>query len=73
MLKKLPTLLGLSEEIIKEKAEFYQSEFNITKTEFIKMVNRIPALLSYSEDGVKEKAENDFSCGRWRETSGCGK
>ena len=57
MLKTLPTLLGLSEDSVKNKVEFYKKEFNFSREDFNKMLKSSPALLCLSEDSIKNKVE----------------
>ena len=46
----------LKKEDIIKKADFYKITFNLTQTEFIKMLKTLPALLDYNNESVLDKA-----------------
>ena len=44
------------EQKVLDKAKFYQQEFDLSRTDFIKMLKVLPTLLNLSEESVKAKA-----------------
>ena len=58
MFKTLPTLLGYNNESVLDKVNFYKSTFDLTQTEFNKMLKTSPALLSYNNGSVLDKKKN---------------
>lgn len=54
-LKRTPTILGFSEELISSKIELFQQELNLSKTEFVKMFKISPSIITYSEETVRLK------------------
>ena len=58
MLKTLPTLLGYNNESVLDKANFYIKSFNLTQTEFNKILKTLPNLLGYNNESVLDKKKN---------------
>lgn len=57
MLRSFPSIICLSEEYVRNKADFWQQEFGYNRSEFISLMRSLPTIIAHSDDGLREKAE----------------